>query len=57
MAASPPASPEQRIADLEKLVRDLRARLALIERRLQPRSEHPLDRETLQEKVSYDWQS
>lgn len=55
-----------RLDELERLVADLRRRLAALEARLQPsrpsgtlppRQEHPLDRDTVQEKVVYDWQS
>jgi|HubBroStandDraft_1064217.scaffolds.fasta_scaffold317970_1 hypothetical protein len=47
-----------RINALERQVRDLTARVAGLEVILRgsPRVEHPLDRDTVQEKVSYDWQ-
>jgi hypothetical protein len=47
-----------RLAALEQQVRDLRARVAALELVLKgsPRAEHPLDRDTVQDKVSYDWQ-
>ncbi len=46
-----------RLAQLEKDLKDLRARLALLERQLDPRSEHPSDRTAVREKVAYDWQA
>jgi hypothetical protein len=54
-----PASPDlpARIQQLEKELRELRLRLAELERRLDPRSEHPQDRSTVREKVAYDWQA
>ncbi|MCI4328477.1 MAG: hypothetical protein L3J86_02720 [Thermoplasmata archaeon] len=65
--ASPATDPTgDRLAELERQVADLRRRLAALEGRLQqtrpsgtlpPRQEHPLDRDTVQEKVVYDWQS
>lgn len=47
-----------RIAALEAKVRDLLLRVAAVEALLKnsPRSEHRLDRDTVREKVSYDWQ-
>ncbi len=47
-----------RIAALEGLVRDLTVRVAALEAVIKnsPRVEHPLDRDTVREKVSYDWQ-
>jgi hypothetical protein len=43
---------------LEAQVRDLLLRVATLEGILKgsPRVEHPLDRDTVREKVSYDWQ-
>ena len=46
-----------RLAQLEKDLKDLRARLAILERQLDPRSEHPSDRVAVREKVAYDWQA
>jgi hypothetical protein len=57
MATPSATDTEQRFADLERQLRELRGRIAQLERRLQPRSENPLDRETTREKVTYDWQS
>jgi hypothetical protein len=46
-----------RIADLERDLRDLRARVATLEKLLQPRMENRIDRDVVREKVSYDWQA
>ncbi|MCI4342955.1 MAG: hypothetical protein L3J92_02395 [Thermoplasmata archaeon] len=47
-----------RIATLEQQVRELVTRVTALEVILKgsPRVEHPLDRDTVREKVSYDWQ-
>ena len=47
-----------RIVALEAQVRDLLQRVAALEAKIKnsPRAEHPLDREAVREKVSYDWQ-
>jgi len=47
-----------RVATLEQQVRDLLTRVMALEVILKgsPRVEHPLDRDTVREKVSYDWQ-
>ena len=57
MATPTPSEIESRLAELERLVRELRGRIAQLESRLQPRSENPIDRQVTQEKVRYDWQS
>jgi hypothetical protein len=46
-----------KLAQLEKDLRDLRLRLATLEQKLDPRSEHPSDRTAVREKVAYDWQA
>ena len=46
-----------RLAQLEQELRDLRARLALLEKQLAPRAENPADRTAVREKVTYDWQA
>jgi hypothetical protein len=46
-----------RLAQLERELKDLRARLQVLERQLDPRSEHPSDRAAVREKVAYDWQA
>jgi hypothetical protein len=56
---APPDPPaEARVAALESQVRQLALRVAALEALLKvsPRSEHPLDRDTVREKVAYDWQ-
>ncbi|MCI4327091.1 MAG: hypothetical protein L3K16_05585 [Thermoplasmata archaeon] len=65
--ATPTTDPASaRLDELERQVADLRRRLAVLEARLlqstgarplQPREEHPLDRDTVKEKVVFDWQS
>jgi len=52
-----PAQMAARLDELEKELRDLRLRLALLEKQLDPRSEHPSDRTAVREKVAYDWQA
>jgi hypothetical protein len=51
------AAMADKLAQLEKDLRDLRARLAALEKQLDPRSEHPSDRTAVREKVAYDWQA
>jgi hypothetical protein len=58
MAMSPTDPTRARLEELERQVLELRRRLAVLEARLaQSREEHPLDRNTVKEKVVYDWQS
>ena len=57
MATDDPAQMAARLDELEKELRDLRLRLALLEKQLDPRSEHPSDRTAVREKVAYDWQA
>jgi hypothetical protein len=58
MAMPIPDRTASRIDDLERQVADLRRRLASLEARLvDPRTANPLDREVVNEKVKYDWQS
>jgi hypothetical protein len=52
-----PSDLATRVQQLEREVRDLRLRIADIERRLNPRSENPDDKTTVREKVVYDWQA
>jgi Zn-dependent protease with chaperone function len=56
-AGDDPAKMAERLAQLEKDVLALRARIAQLERQLDPRSEHPSDRSAVREKVAYDWQA
>jgi hypothetical protein len=53
-----PAPPDllARIAALEAEVRSLRERVTLLERLTSPRMEHPLDRDAVTEKSTFDWQ-
>jgi hypothetical protein len=53
------ADPElaDRLARLERQVDDLRRRLDSIERGLAVRSDNPVDRTAVREKVTFDWQS
>ncbi len=57
MASDAPSDLPARIQQLERDLRELRLRLADLERRLDPRSEHPQDKTTVREKVAYDWQA
>jgi ribosomal protein L29 len=57
MTPDDPAAMVARLAQLEQELRDLRARLALLEQQLAPRLENPADRSTVREKVAYDWQA
>jgi Tfp pilus assembly protein PilO len=52
-----PAEMAAKLAQLEKDLRELRLRLAALEKQLDPRSEHPSDRTAVREKVAYDWQA
>jgi uncharacterized protein YhaN len=45
-----------RIAALEQRVKELHARIAALERQLNPDVEHPSDAATVRRKVVYDWQ-
>lgn len=56
MAQDPGAAVSERLARLEQEVRELRGRVAALERRVGTAAEHPSDRTTVREKVSYDWQ-
>ncbi len=52
-----PAEMAARLEQLEKELRELRLRLAMLEKQLDPRAEHPSDRTAVREKVAYDWQA
>ncbi len=56
-AASSPAPVPDRLDELERQVRDLRARIAVLERALGARDEHPADETVVRRKVTYDWQT
>ncbi|MCI4359985.1 MAG: hypothetical protein L3J95_06195 [Thermoplasmata archaeon] len=57
MAAPNPTSSEARLANLEQLVQEMRARLAALERKLTDPGEHPVDQSVVRKKVTYDWQA
>jgi hypothetical protein len=46
----------RRVAELERAVRELRARVQELERQLALRPEHPVDQAAVVEPVRYDWQ-
>ncbi|MGA8542853.1 MAG: hypothetical protein WB947_04850 [Thermoplasmata archaeon] len=46
-----------KLDQLERDLRDLRMRLAQLEKQLDPRAEHPSDKTAVREKVAYDWQA
>ena len=45
-----------RLDELQRIVRDLKERVATLERLLDVRLEHPIDRDAVREKPVYDWQ-
>jgi hypothetical protein len=51
-----PSPIDARVAELEQQVRELRARVILLERALADRLEHPVDKSAVRSKVTYDWQ-
>jgi hypothetical protein len=57
MPSDDPAEMAAKLAQLEKDLRDLRLRLATLEQKLDPRSEHPSDKTAVREKVTFDWQA
>lgn len=57
MAAPSVEQLKARIAQLERQVQELTRRLAAYEHGDRPRQENPVDRKTVQEKVTFDWQS
>jgi hypothetical protein len=48
---------QNRIAALEQQVKDLRARVAAIERQVTSKPENPVDTTITRQKVTYDWQA
>lgn len=56
MADSPAADLPARIAQLERELQELRARVVALERLVGNSAEHSADRSIVREKVSYDWQ-
>lgn len=57
MAPDDPAQMAAKLAQLERELRELRLRLAVLEKKLAPRAENPSDQSAVREKVSYDWQA
>ncbi|HTT14476.1 MAG TPA: hypothetical protein VMG81_01670 [Thermoplasmata archaeon] len=57
MSTPAPLDLPARLQQLEREVRELRLRIADLERKLEPRAEHPEDRTVVREKVTYDWQA
>jgi hypothetical protein len=57
MAANPNAELTERLVALERELRDLRLRVAALERLMGAGSEHPTDDATVRKKVAYDWQA
>jgi hypothetical protein len=45
-----------RLAELERELRELRARVIALERLVGSGEEHPSDQSTVRRKVAYDWQ-
>jgi hypothetical protein len=52
-----PADLAARLAQVEREVRELHARVVALERMLGAGELHPADQSTVQKKVTYDWQS
>jgi hypothetical protein len=46
-----------RLAQVERELRELRQRVAALERLMGSGEEHPTDQTTVRQKVSYDWQA
>ncbi len=46
----------ERISRLERDLRELRLRVAALEKRVGASAEHAVDRTAVREKVAYDWQ-
>jgi prefoldin subunit 5 len=57
MAELAPRELSARIAELERQIAELRARIAALERLMGAAGAHPADKETVREKVTYDWQA
>ncbi len=56
MASEPDPALRERIDELERELRQLRARVAALERLVGSSAEHSADREVVREKAVYDWQ-
>ncbi len=57
MASDASSDLAARLARLEQELRELRLRVAALERLVGSAGEHPADRTVVQGKVSYDWQA
>ncbi len=57
MATGSTADLENRVAELERELKDVRLRLAALERLMGAGAEHPADNTTVRKKVVYDWQA
>jgi hypothetical protein len=57
MAPTPSDSLTERLASLERELKELRTRVAALERLMGAGSEHPADDATVRKKVAYDWQA
>ena len=57
MATGSTSELEHRVAELERELRDVRLRLAALERLMGAGAEHPADNTTVRKKVVYDWQA
>ncbi len=57
MAAGPQPSLEERVRRLEEQLRELRVKLAALERLASVRADNPVDQSAVKEKVVYDWQT
>jgi predicted nucleic acid-binding Zn-ribbon protein len=57
MSANRSADLDGRIASLEQELKELRQRIAALERLMGAGSEHPSDQATVRKKVAYDWQA
>lgn len=56
MASSDPVDLERRVAELERVVAELRAHVQRVEQVLGARQDNPTDRAAVQRRVVYDWQ-
>ena len=57
MAADRNVALDERLASLELELKELRLRVASLERLMGAGSEHPTDSATVRKKVAYDWQA